>query len=430
VGSVAGGRAAVTAQSSFSSADGLRYGLLGLPLAFVALPLYVILPNHYAREFGVPLAALGAVLLAARLFDAVIDPWIGRLNDRLFARSAASVLALGAVAALLLVGGFALLFFPLTRQPMALLAWAGAALVVTYAGYSALSVAHQAWGARLGGDESQRGRIVAWREGLGLAGVLLASVISVVAGPLVATAALAIALGAGWLAWARSRRPPPSLQEAASFNLWLPLARPAFRRLLAVFLLNGIASAIPATLVLFYVQDRLQAPAALQPAFLGSYFLCAALAMPLWLAAVRRIGLARSWLCGMALAIAVFIWAAMLGPGDSASFLAVCVLSGAALGADLALPGALLAGLIADAGERGRAEGAYFGWWNFATKLNLALAAGMALPVLALFGYAPGARDAAALQALVLAYCLLPCMLKACAATVLYVTMIRGRPWR
>jgi hypothetical protein len=33
--------------------------LLGLPLAFVALPLYVVLPNHYAREFGVPLATLG-----------------------------------------------------------------------------------------------------------------------------------------------------------------------------------------------------------------------------------------------------------------------------------------------------------------------------------------------------------------------------------
>ena len=36
--------------------DGLRYGALGLPLAFVALPLYVVLPNHYASTFGVPLA--------------------------------------------------------------------------------------------------------------------------------------------------------------------------------------------------------------------------------------------------------------------------------------------------------------------------------------------------------------------------------------
>ena len=45
---------------------GLRYGLLGLPLAFVALPLYVVLPNHYATAFVVPLAALGALLLVDR----------------------------------------------------------------------------------------------------------------------------------------------------------------------------------------------------------------------------------------------------------------------------------------------------------------------------------------------------------------------------
>ena len=38
--------------------QGLAYGALGLPLAFVALPLYVVLPNHYARAFAVPLAAL------------------------------------------------------------------------------------------------------------------------------------------------------------------------------------------------------------------------------------------------------------------------------------------------------------------------------------------------------------------------------------
>ena len=30
--------------------DGLRYGLMGLPLAFVALPLYVVLPNYYAKN--------------------------------------------------------------------------------------------------------------------------------------------------------------------------------------------------------------------------------------------------------------------------------------------------------------------------------------------------------------------------------------------
>ena len=172
-----------------------RYGLLGLPLAFVALPLYVQLPNHYAREFGVPIAALGAVLLGARLFDAVLDPWIGVLTDRLYARSPAAVLAAGALAAALLVLGFALLFFPPVRGAAALLAWAACALLLTYAAFSILSVAHQSWGAMLGGDESERARIVAWREGLGLAGVLLASLLPVLAGWPATTVVLA--LGAG-----------------------------------------------------------------------------------------------------------------------------------------------------------------------------------------------------------------------------------------
>ena len=417
---------------AFSARSGLAYGLLGLPLAFVALPLYIILPNHYAREFGVPLATLGAILLGARLFDALIDPLLGRLIDRLFARSAAAVLALGAGAALLLALGFTLLFFPpqpAQRTPTALAAWAGVTLILTYAAYSALSVAHQSWGAMLGGNEAQRSRVVAWREGLGLVGVVLASITPVAFGLPATTALFFIALTLGWLAWRRAPRPVAQAVHAGQHGdkgaIWRPLRISAFRRLLAVFLLNGIASAVPATLVLFFIQDRLQAPPALQPLFLGSYFLCAALSIPLWLAVVRRIGLARAWLLGMALAIAVFGWATQLQAGDTLAFAVVCALSGVALGTDLALPGALLAGVIQASGQSGRAEGAFFGWWNFATKLNLALAAGLALPLLALFGYAPGVRDAAALNALVVAYCVLPCLLKLAAAAAAYFFIIK-----
>ena len=413
---------------AFTPRGGFTYGLMGLPLAFVALPLYVILPNHYAKAFGVPLATLGAILLGARLFDAVIDPLLGRLSDRLFADSARAVLRLGALAAVVLAIGFALLFFPLVSSPSALVAWATVVLVVTYAAYSALSVSHQSWGAMLGGDETQRSRTVAWREGLGLVGVVLASIAPVALG-LPATAALfCIALLIGWLAWTRAPRPvaqPRAGGHAAPGQLWLPLQQRAFRRLLAVFLLNGIASAVPATLVLFFIQDRLQAPQSMEPLFLGAYFVSAALSIPLWLAVVKRLGLARSWLAGMLLAIAVFGWATQLGAGDTTAFLLVCALSGVALGTDLALPGAMLAGVIQKAGQSGQAEGAYFGWWNFATKLNLALAAGLALPLLSLFGYSPGARDTQGLNALVIAYCVLPCVLKLAAAACLYGFIIR-----
>ncbi len=415
------------------AAQAWRYGLMGLPLAFVALPLYVLLPNHYAREFGVPLASLGALLLATRLADALIDPLLGRVSDRLYRRSPSALLRWAAAACVLMGAGFALLFFPPLRNGNGLLAFSALLLMLTYASFSAVTLSHQAWGALLGGDALKQSRLVAWREGLGLFGVLLASVVPVLWGLETMVGLFWLALGLGWLAWRAAPRPAAGAitgTVAEAGNVWQPWQRAPFRRLLAVFMLNGIASAVPATLVLFFVQDRLQAPASMEPLFLGSYFLSAALSLPPWLAAVRRWGLARSWLGGMGLAVLVFVWASTLGTGDAWWFIAICVLSGTALGADLVMPGALLAGLIARAGDLGRTQGAYYGWWNFATKLNLALAAGLALPLLGLYGYAPGVHTPQALQALTAAYCLLPCGLKLAAAGLLYSSFIhrKGSP--
>lgn len=106
------------------------------------------------------------------------------------------------------------------------------------------------------------------------------------------------------------------------------------------FLSTALPALLPATLLLFFVHDRLQSTTAWEPLFLGSYFLCAALAIPLWLRLVASIGLVRTWGLGMLLSIAVFVFAAGLGAGDTTAFLVVCALSGVALETgDLALPG-------------------------------------------------------------------------------------------
>ena len=72
----------VDASGGFGPVAGLRYGALGFALAFVALPLYVTLPAHYAQQYGVPLAMLGAVLLY--LLPFVLSPLIGHHHALVF----------------------------------------------------------------------------------------------------------------------------------------------------------------------------------------------------------------------------------------------------------------------------------------------------------------------------------------------------------
>lgn len=410
-----------------SLAGGLRYGLLGLPLAFCALPLYVLVPNLYATRFGVPLAVLGAVLLATRVFDALLDPWIGRWCDRLLAGGPERLWRRMAVAALALAGSFCALFEPATGSGGALW-WLGVTLLLTSVAFSVLTVAYQSWGSALGGDALQRSRVVAWREGFGLLGVLLAAVVPAVWGVGAMPALMLIGLALGMWAMQAAPRPPvvATPGRAAPLSRASPLApwhNTLFVRLVIVFALNGIAAAVPATLVLFFIQDRVQATGPAQGYFLGLYFLCGSLSMPLWLRVVPGLGLVRTWLAGMALSVVTFLGCAAIGAGDVWLYALVCALSGAALGSDLALPAALLTGVVQRSGSTSL-QGLYFGWWNLVSKLNLSLAAGIALPLLNLLGYAPGVREPQALQALTGVYCLVPCAFKLMAAAALYFHFI------
>jgi Na+/melibiose symporter-like transporter len=221
-------------------------------------------------------------------------------------------------------------------------------------------------------------------------------------------------------------RPHRPARAAGGFRqaVAAPLANPGFRHLLAVFVLSGVAAAVPSTLVLFFIADVLQAPH-LSGLFLVLYFVAGAAGIPLWVRLSRRIGKRPAWLAGMLLAVVAFVWAYALGPGDVVAFGAICVLSGVALGADLALPASILADVI-DRDRRGAGEssaGSYFGIWNLATKANLAIAAGIALPALAALGYAPG--EAGAARALAFVYCVLPCVLKLGSAAVLWLVPVR-----
>ncbi len=391
----------------------LAYGSLGLPLAFAALPLYVHVPRFYAETTGMSLALLGTLLLIARLGDAFIDPCLGWLADRLPRRR---LLGWALVP-------FGLGFVALLNPPAASAApWLLATLLLTYGGFSAATIAYQAWGADLGADSIRRTRLTAAREGFGLCGVLLA-----VALP--ALLAADLATGIGRLAYVlppllvlgalvtflptRAGTPAVAHHQPIIDALRAVTADPAFRCLLLVFVANGIAAGLPATLFLFFVADVLQAEAA-SGWLLALYFAAGAASLPLWVRLAARWGRVTAWLAAMLLAMAAFAGTATLGPGELTAFAIICIASGLALGADLALPAAI----AADLGERLGRPGACFGLWNFVAKLNLALAAGLALPLLDRLGYVPG--QASGLAALTIAYALLPLVFKALAAALLW----------
>lgn len=412
---------------------GLAYGGLAAPLAFVSLPLYVTLPHHYAAVAGAPLAGLGAVLLATRALDAVLDPALGRMADRLLHRGSGPAWFAAALGSVLMALGFAALWHPPAGGPGRLLGWLSASLLVCTLAYSAVGILHQAWGTRWGGDPAWRTRVTAWREGATLAGVVLASVLPAWLGHDATSSVLAAGLALGLAGLHRLRGPAaaPAFtgQPRGASARPAPWADAGFRRLLSVFMLNGVAAAIPATLLPFFVADRLHAQE-LQPLFLLCYFGAAAAGLPLWVTAVSRWGLAPSWRAGMLASVIAFCFTPWLGAGDGGAFAAICLVSGLALGADLALPGALLTGVIHESGQGGSGEGRYLGWWACAAKLNLALAAGLGLPLLSAAGYRSGTTDPAGLQALAWAYAGLPCLLKLMAAACLWRAERLHMSWR
>lgn len=395
----------------------LAYGVLGLPLAFAALPIYVHVPKLYADSLGMPLALVGGVLLGARAVDALVDPLIGQLSDAAHGRRRLIGWALVPLAA----GVIALLRPPESAGAL----WLLMALTLAYTGYSVANINYQAWGAQLAPTALDRTRVVAAREGFGLAGVVLAATLPAALAPGSAAGLAALALvfvplvlvaGALTLGGVDRDTAGAGCARFRPDALLAVVRGGVFGRLLTVFALGGIAAAVPATTVLFFVDDVIGAGAR-AGWFLAAYFVAGGFSLPLWVALARRWGKAHAWLLGMAVSVIAFAWAAGLGTGDDVAFALICLASGLALGADLALPPAILADQLAR-GEAG--AGACFGWWNFVTKANLALAAGLALPLLALLGYAPGARDAAALHALAMVYAGVPVVLKSVAAVLLW----------
>jgi GPH family glycoside/pentoside/hexuronide:cation symporter len=255
-------------------------------------------------------------------------------------------------------------------------------------------------------------RLAAWRESGALLGVCIAAVaptvlMGVVAHPFAVFAwgfaacvlAATVAMAPEWTARARDTATP----------LRAILSDATARRLLTLALVNAMPLAVSSTLFLFFVESRLAAPGWEGP-LLVLFFLAAAMSAPVWSAIAQRQGVRPTLIAAMITAILSFGVTLTLGPGDTTAFAAICIVSGAAIGADLTLMPALFARRMEEIAPNG---GQGFGLWSLVNKLTLAVAAAVLLPALDLAGFVSGGEnDAAALRVLTLLYGGAPILLK------------------
>ena len=421
------------------------YALPAFALAMPTIPAYVYLPTFYAETLGLGLAAVGAVLLVARGLDVVTDPLIGIASDRLpsrWGRRKPWIIAGALLAAVALIQLF---------QPPAdvgawhLLIWS----MALYLGWTLVAVPYTAWGAELSPDYHERARITGTREAATVLGIVAAGGLPALiaylgydenAG-LAAVAWLAIAAGgpailllvwrvrdgAGWTNAAQPPQPPPRLGWQSLSPI---LANRPFLRLLAGWFVNGLANGLPSVLFPLYLQHALGAGTAASGVLIMAYFISGVAAIPGWLALSRRFGKHRVWCAAMIMACLAFVWVPFLEPGQIGAFFIICVVTGMALGADLALPPAMQADVIdLDTLRTGQERaGLFFALWSMSTKLALALAVGLAFPALDALGFvAGGENDRQTILWLAVIYAWVPTVLKACAIAMIWSHPLSAR---
>ncbi len=395
---------------------------LALPLAFVGIPIYLNIADFYARSFGLNLALIGILLAAIRTIDAIYDPLIGPLCDKL-AQKNFSRKNIVRLACLLLSLSFFFVFNPPQNLGQgAAIIWFFVSLALTYFFFSLAVINFESIIALAAKSDKERLKINSLKESFGIVGMILAFAIPAIltnffalnqksayfALSLIFAFLILIAVGVFF------RKVSVEEIHSTSKKLFFETVGSVFKdkkflALLAIFLINGVAVSLPAANLNFYVRDVLGREKELGW-FLAIYFLCACCFMPFWSFVSLRIGLVKTWILSIAGSFLTFSFAYFLDQESARYFYLICFLSGFFLGPDLISPPTLLARITA---QNKSLTSSYFALWNFVTKISLMIAASGSLVALGFFGYAPGkTSDISSLAMVSFFYALLPCFIK------------------
>ncbi len=405
---------------------------------FATLP-GLVLVYYLTDTLGVTAILAGLVVTAAKIWDVIVDPWIGERSDRALARTGTrrTWMIVGAIA---LPVGFVLTFaVPAGLVPAASAIWVFVAFLATATAFSLFQVPYIALPAELTGDYDARTRLLTWRVVVLTVAILLFGaggpeiraafadehvgylVMAVVAGLVIGTGMLiATTTAVRGAVTATVTDAAPARRLGAGYAEGLAALRRSrpFRLLLTAFVLQGLATGAMlagAQFVATWVLRDERAVTLLFVALIAPAVLCA----PVWQWVAARVGKERGFaLASVLFAVAALSLIGMLwAPGPWVY--GPVALAGAAYAGMQSLPMAMLPDVISHDARRhgdGRA-GSFGGVWTAGETAGMALGATLLTIVLAVTGYLEStggqvvAQPEAAIAGIVMSFSLLPAAL-------------------
>lgn len=316
-----------------------RLMLFVAPVAVVDLALWptgYIIPTHYAKMTALSLETIGLVILLSKIIDAVTDPVMGYLADRIetpFGRRKPWLL-IGAP--IFLVG----IFMLLTPTAQTGLAYFAAAWVVMYIGYTIVTVPHNSWQMELVREYDERQRVATYRTVASFGGSMMfmampllmlpitgttaftAEVLEIIAWVVVACFALFVPLAV--MVTPKEQRLSRREVKLTQMHTLFTNNRP-FQIFIAAYLLWGIGAGVWSKLTYLYVDAYLGIPEMFTFILAGT-FAMRLLALPMWTWLVRRSEKKTIWMVsvfGLAMVLPII---ALVPPGEGA-FVWILVLS-------------------------------------------------------------------------------------------------------
>ena len=195
-----------------------------------------------------------------------------------------------------------------------------------------------------------------------------------------------------------------------------------FKRLMIGFTLAGLGPAIGGPLYILFVIHVLQANIASNVVLLV-FYVANLLGVATWGVVARKFGKRNAWVMGMITVLIAQPGYWLLGPGDLYWMMGVFFILGIGIGSFSALPAAMKADVIdLDRLRSGEDRtGLFFSVWSLANKLVVALAAGFALNIVALFDFqAAGENGPEQIMALRVVFVFLPIVFYASALAVMW----------